>query len=90
MGKLWIIATVLVVAGVTPVTSYAQEGYPVCTQRGQDHCQNQGEGGAPGRSRAADFPGAAAAYGNGTDYRLHGQGREHYMAHHRRHRHYAQ
>lgn len=30
----------------------ANKTYPLCTARLQDNCQNRGEGGAPGRSRA--------------------------------------
>jgi hypothetical protein len=36
--------------------------YPVCTARLQDNCQNRGEGGAPGRSRALHYwPGRPAS-----------------------------
>lgn len=36
--------------------------YPVCTARLQDNCQNPGEGGAPGRSRALSYwPGRPAS-----------------------------
>jgi hypothetical protein len=36
--------------------------YPVCTARLQDNCQNRGEGGAPGRSRALGYwPGRPAS-----------------------------
>lgn len=40
----------------------AEKDYPVCTARIQDSCQNPGEGGAPGRSRALDhWPGEPAS-----------------------------
>jgi hypothetical protein len=36
--------------------------YPVCTAKLQDNCQNAGEGGAPGRSRALSYwPGRPAS-----------------------------
>jgi hypothetical protein len=36
--------------------------YPVCTRTLQDNCQNPGEGGAPGRSRALGYwPGEPAS-----------------------------
>jgi hypothetical protein len=42
-----------------PPASEMNKSYPVCTRKGQDGCQNPGEGGAPGRSRAIDYwPGA--------------------------------
>jgi hypothetical protein len=35
--------------------------YPLCTRRLQDNCQNPGEGGAPGKSRALGYwPGESA------------------------------
>ncbi len=38
--------------------------YPLCTARLQDNCQNRGEGGAPGRSRALPYwPGQPASEG---------------------------
>lgn len=38
------------------------KAYPVCTARLQDNCQNRGEGGAPGRSRALkQWPGKPAS-----------------------------
>lgn len=36
--------------------------YPVCSAGMQDGCQNPGEGGAPGRSRASDYNGGPAAH----------------------------
>ena len=45
---------------VPPTPSY--KTYPVCTARLQDSCQNRGEGGAPGRSRALHYwPGRPAS-----------------------------
>jgi hypothetical protein len=36
--------------------------YPVCSRTLQDNCQNPGEGGAPGRSRALSYwPGEPAS-----------------------------
>jgi hypothetical protein len=38
------------------------KAYPVCSARMQDNCQNPGEGGAPGRSRALKYwPGRPAS-----------------------------
>lgn len=38
------------------------KSYPVCTRALQDNCQNAGEGGAPGRSRALGYwPGEPAS-----------------------------
>lgn len=40
----------------------ANKTYPLCTARLQDNCQNRGEGGAPGRSRALKYwPGKPAS-----------------------------
>jgi len=40
----------------------ANRSYPVCTRKLQDECQNPGEGGAPGRSRALSYwPGKPAS-----------------------------
>jgi hypothetical protein len=36
--------------------------YPVCRGGMTDNCQNPGEGGAPGRSRASDVKGGAPAH----------------------------
>lgn len=45
-----------------PPASAANREYPVCTAQLQDGCQNPGEGGAPGRSRALDhWPGEPAS-----------------------------
>jgi len=37
-----------------PPAATMNKTYPVCTRQMQDNCQNPGEGGAPGRSRASD------------------------------------
>jgi hypothetical protein len=45
-----------------PPASALNKTYPVCTRRMQDNCQNPGEGGAPGRSRALQhWPGEPAS-----------------------------
>ena len=45
-----------------PPASAMNKVYPVCTRRLQDNCQNPGEGGAPGRSRALGYwPGEPAS-----------------------------
>lgn len=45
-----------------PPASAMNREYPVCTAKIQDSCQNPGEGGAPGRSRALDhWPGEPAS-----------------------------
>ena len=50
------------VASVPPAAM--DKVYPVCTARLQDNCQNRGEGGAPGRSRALPYwPGQPASEG---------------------------
>ena len=42
----------------------ANKHYPVCSRTIQDECQNPGEGGAPGRSRALKYwPGKPASEG---------------------------
>ena len=42
----------------------ANKSYPVCSRKIQDECQNPGEGGAPGRSRALRYwPGKPASEG---------------------------
>ncbi|MXP40972.1 hypothetical protein GRI75_04850 [Altererythrobacter soli] len=48
---------------LTPPPASAQnKTYPVCTAKVQDNCQNPGEGGAPGRSRALQhWPGEPAS-----------------------------
>jgi len=37
-----------------PPAADMNKSYPVCSRTMQDSCQNPGEGGAPGRSRASD------------------------------------
>ena len=45
-----------------PPQSAMNKTYPVCTRALQDSCQNPGEGGAPGRSRALPYwPGEPAS-----------------------------
>lgn len=45
-----------------PPASSMNKTYPVCTAKLQDNCQNPGEGGAPGRSRALNYwPGEPAS-----------------------------
>jgi hypothetical protein len=45
-----------------PPASALNKTYPVCSARVQDNCQNPGEGGAPGRSRALPYwPGEPAS-----------------------------
>lgn len=47
---------------LTPPPSALNKGYPVCTAQLQDSCQNPGEGGAPGVSRALPYwPGEPAS-----------------------------
>ncbi len=47
-----------------PPASAMNKDYPVCSSKVQDSCQNPGEGGAPGRSRALDYwPGHPASEG---------------------------
>lgn len=36
----------------SPPAEAMNKSYPICTSKMQDSCQNPGEGGAPGRSRA--------------------------------------
>jgi hypothetical protein len=52
--------------------------YPVCRGGMTDNCQNPGEGGAPGRSRASDYKGGPAEGGMATHHRMR----------HRHHRHH--
>jgi hypothetical protein len=45
-----------------PPESALNKHYPVCTRKMQDECQNPGEGGAPGHSRALHYwPGKPAS-----------------------------
>lgn len=68
----------------------APRDYPICTHPGQDSCQNPGEGGAPGHSRASDYRGGPAAYGGMTmshHHMVHHARHHHVMKKHRHHRH---
>ena len=50
-----------------PPASAMNKTYPVCTRTLQDNCQNPGEGGAPGRSRALGYwPGEPASERTGS------------------------
>jgi len=45
-----------------PPASAMNKSYPLCSHGVQDNCQNPGEGGAPGRSRALGYwPGEPAS-----------------------------
>ena len=45
-----------------PPQAALNQSYPVCTRALQDNCQNPGEGGAPGTSRALGYwPGEPAS-----------------------------
>ena len=47
-----------------PPAAALNKTYPVCTRELQDECQNPGEGGAPGHSRALKYwPGKPASEG---------------------------
>jgi hypothetical protein len=51
-----------------PPASALDKDYPICRGAVQDSCQNPGEGGAPGRSRALDhWPGAPASELNAAE-----------------------
>lgn len=53
---------------VPPPAQALNKDYPVCTAKVQDNCQNAGEGGAPGRSRALGYwPGEPASERDATD-----------------------
>jgi hypothetical protein len=83
MYKLLVTGLGCVAVMAIPAVSSAQEGsYPVCTSRLQDHCQNPGEGGAPGRDRASDWKGGPPVSGS----RHEGTHRHH---HHWRHHHHS-
>lgn len=60
-----------------PPADAMNKTYPVCRRGQTDECQNPGEGGAPGRSRASDYKGGPAAHGMAS-------GRGHHRKHHRR------
>ena len=51
----------------SPPPQALNKTYPVCTRSLQDNCQNPGEGGAPGRSRALGYwPGEPASERTGS------------------------
>lgn len=51
-----------------PPASAMNKDYPICRGAVQDSCQNPGEGGAPGHSRALDYwPGAPASELDASD-----------------------
>jgi hypothetical protein len=52
-----------------PPADAMNKTYPVCRGGMTDNCQNPGEGGAPGRSRASDVKGGSPAAG--THHRMH-------------------
>lgn len=50
----------------SPPSQALNKAYPVCTRTLHDNCQNPGEGGAPGKSRALGYwPGEPASEGTG-------------------------
>ena len=93
MRKLLIVSIGMAGMAMAPPFALAQvpspDAYPLCTHPGQDQCQNPGEGGAPGRSRAADYPGGPPVYArDGGDYHAphHTWHHPHQTTHHRTHR----
>ena len=64
-----------------PPADAMNKTYPVCRGGMTDNCQNAGEGGAPGRSRASDYSGGPPEGGMAM-------GAHHRMRHHRHHRHH--
>ena len=54
-----------------PPADAMNKTYPVCRGGMTDNCQNPGEGGAPGRSRASDTKGGPAEGGMGMHHRMH-------------------
>ena len=53
MHKYLLIGASIIGVVTAPTVATAQDAakaYPICTSRGQDSCQNPGEGGAPGRA----------------------------------------
>jgi hypothetical protein len=55
-------AVVTTYPGNVSAPPVANKSYPVCTRKLQDECQNPGEGGAPGHSRALRYwPGKPAS-----------------------------
>lgn len=61
-----------------PPADAMNKTYPVCRRGQTDECQNPGEGGAPGRSRASDYKGGQAEGGMSG-----GRGHHHHRKHHR-------
>jgi hypothetical protein len=60
-GQQEVITTVTGNAAPPPMSAMNKD-YPICHGAVQDSCQNPGEGGAPGQSRALDYwPGAPAS-----------------------------
>ena len=57
----------VVTAFTAAIAQEAAKPYPTCTTPGQDSCQNPGEGGAPGHSRAADYAGGPPVYASGNE-----------------------
>ena len=78
MHKIFMGALGVVAISLVPTAASAQsDSYPVCTSRMQDHCQNPGEGGAPGRDRASDWKGGPPAHGSDGWHRRHHRHRHH-------------
>ena len=68
-----------------PAPDAMNKSYPVCRGGMTDNCQNPGEGGAPGRSRASDTKRGPAVGGMGLD---HHHMMRHQMMHHKMMRHH--
>jgi len=95
MRKLLIVSIGIAGMAMAPPVTLAQvpspDAYPLCTHPGQDQCQNPGEGGAPGRSRAADYSGGPSVYSRdeGVSHAAHHTWRHrHHTTQHRTHRRY--
>jgi hypothetical protein len=70
MSKILLIGAGVAALVIAPNAAFSQEvakTYPVCSTPGQDSCQNPGEGGAPGHSRAADYAGGPPVYTAGSE-----------------------
>ncbi|WP_295632734.1 hypothetical protein [Novosphingobium sp.] len=63
-----------------PPADTMNKAYPVCRGGMVDNCQNPGEGGAPGRSRASDVKGGSPAHGMGMHHKMN---THHKMRHHK-------
>jgi len=92
MGKFPVFAAVCAIMVVAPASAPASAqsggGYPVCSTRMQDGCQNPGEGGAPGQARASDANGGQPAHGAAGGWSAHHRmhhARHHRVRHHHRH-----